>query len=178
MSNGTGNSSRRWDMEDTNGTRIVWGSCGNPIQIRSFRLNAKINEPADVWNLSYDSNYNLTNILVSTKTEYVNNLDIRVPEKPIIVSSTPASPNSSLNPIINGTIIGTIVKDGDLITIYDANTNKQLGQGTVLANAFSVAIDLSAYPIGIINLFAICSNEKIKYNGGSERSLHYTYEII
>jgi len=178
MSKGSGSASRRGDIEDRNGTRIIWGSCGNPIQIRYFRPNAKIGDPCDAVDLFYDDCYNLTNALKVAKAEYVNNLDIRVPDKPVITNSTPASPNASTSPNIEGTIGGDIVKDGDFVEIYDANTDNLLGKGDVASGAFSVTVDLSTYGAGDITVYAKAFNEKFRFHGGSERSLHFIYTLL
>lgn len=182
MSYGSGSSSRRWDIQDKEGVRVVYGDCGCPTQIRSFRADAKLGDPVDAWDLIYDDCYNLINIQKTAQAEHVDNLDIRVPEQPVITGSTPPSPNASKTPTINGTVgIGTtgeVVKDGDTIEIKDVNTGNVVGSGIVSSNSFNVSIDLSSYDAGEVELSAIAYNDRKKRNGGSKLSIEFIYEII
>lgn len=153
------------------GTRLVYDPSGFLLtQIRSFRPNARIGDPVNAYNIIYDEFWNVINILYVNGPIFVNNLDIRVPEQPTITGAN--------NTQVTGTCTGSIVKDGDIITIMDLSNNRKiLGTGTVLANAFAVAIDLSQYQVGsIIALSAVVENSLVKFHGTSEDSevLNYT----
>lgn len=176
---------RQVDFNDKAGTRFIYGSCGNVIQMRVFRPNAKIGDNVDIVNLTYDSCYNLTNMLYDDliiEERQVNNLDILVPEQPKITGSIPASPNIDKMPIIIGTcgtgVSGEIVKDNDLIEIYDSNSMTLLGSGIITTNSFSVTVNLNSYNSGPVSLIAQAFNERRKRHSGSKLSIEFVYTII
>ena len=143
------------------GTRVVYSQDSLvPIQIRQFRPNAKIGDPVNAYDIIYDENYNIINILYANTPLYVDNLDIRVPEKPQI--------NSIVSNNVQGICVGTVVKDGDIVRVFDFKTKKELGKGYILSNAYSVNIDTSSYNIGDqIDLAVSVENERVKFHGTS-----------
>jgi len=181
-------SSDRWDVAERDGVRFVWDSSGcTLLQIRSFRRNAKIGDQVKVDNFYWGECCNLTNILHEdlnvADDACVNNLDILVPEQPIITNTNPVSPNISQNPTVNGTCgvgaAGEIVKDGDFVKIYHAEDNKLLGSGTITGNAFSIVVDLSSYNSGItVPLQAKAENERSRKHGPSAGSVECKYQIL
>lgn len=175
-------------FNDKSGTRFIYGPCGNPIQIRVFKPNAKIGDPLDLINLYYDSCYNLINMLyedkiIDSNEKFVNNLDIRVPEQPIITSTNPLSPSANKTPIVNGTCgigaVGEIVKNGDTVEVYHSETKNLLGSGIIAGNAFAITVDLNSYNSGqTIPLTVSVYNERRFRHGGSKLSIEYNYTLL
>ena len=174
----------RGDIVEREGTRLVYNDCCQLIEIRAFRHNAKIGDPVKSTRFYYDDCCNITNILYEDTrvvNNCVNNLDILVPEQPIITSTNPVSPGHN-NPIINGTCgtgaVGEIVKDNDIVKIYHAEDKTLLGTGPISSNTFSFSIDLSSYSSGnIIPLIAFVENERNTRHGSSQGSIEFYYTL-
>ena len=171
---------RSFSYDEKEEIRVIYTQCNLPKFIRQFAPYSKIGDAVHQYELIYDNNYNLINVLYTDGRVCVDNLDVRVPERPIITVSSEI--------LVSGTCgtgaVGEIVKDGDIVVIIDLNTkdtntnnlrrhitNKILGEGIINSNAFSVNIDVSSYSTGTqIALAVLVYNERFEKHGTSQHS--------